>query len=205
MFEGILEGLFILFLGWAMAAIFFVFGIKDMSLSLARLLAVILASATPFMAYHVSAEHYVYRMTTLHEEILEGSLVAIPGFPAPIRQAVFRVEKTDVAYDCAISPITSDQTVFPARIVGEITGPDNKVLLRIDESFEVAEEQYGSRIKQTRKVWREKVFSFTPTHSGEHHITLIPVTAGIPKLKFRISDPTKTAELELKGSLARRI
>lgn len=199
MLEGILYGLLILLLGWTMAAVFFFFGIKDMSLSLARILALLLASATPFMAYHVSAEHYVHRVTTLHEEILEGSLDAIPGFPAPVRLAEFNVEKTGVEYQCAISPITRHKRVFPARIMGEITGPDNTVLLRIDESFEVTEEQRGSRIKHTRRVWREKVFSFTPTRRGEHHIKLIPVTAGIPKLSFRISDPTKMAELSLDG------
>lgn len=205
MFEGILEGLFILLIGWAMAAIFFVFGIKDMSISLARFLAILLASATPFMAYHVSAENYVYRVTTLHEETLEGSLDAIPGLPAPVRQAVFRVEKTGVEYHCAVSLVEKGQNVFPARVMGEITGPDNTLLLRFDDSFEVDEEQHGSRIKRTRKVWRAKVFRFIPTRKGEHHIKLIPVTAGIPKLSFRISDPTKTAELGLEGFLEKKI
>ena len=205
MFDGLLYGLLILILGWAMAAIFFFFGIKDMSLSLARKLALLLALATPFMAYHVSAEHYLYRVTTLHEEVLEGSIDEMPGFPAPLRLAVFNVENPGVEHSCFITPMKTREIVFPAHIMGMITGPDHTVLLEFDETFEVVKEQHGSRIKHTTLEWHKKVFNFTPTHKGEHYIQLIPVTVGIPQLSFRISDPTKTGGLSFDGILNKKI
>jgi hypothetical protein len=78
-------------------------------------------------------------------------------------------------------------------------------LLNFDDTFETANVHHGSRIKHTTKEWREKIFSFTPTRSGEHHIELIPVTVGIPKLSFRISDPTKKDGRVLAGLLSKKL
>lgn len=129
------------------------------------------------------------RITTLYEVMVEGSVDAIPGTPAPLRTVLFTVERPGVAHKLFLSP-TSERS-YPATAAAEVSfslhDPLGEALLsKRSERFAV---RPGSR--SARADWEGKTFSFTPVAAGPHTVQVMPLTTGIPRIQVRIVDPLK--------------
>lgn len=129
------------------------------------------------------------RITTLHETMVEGSLETTPNTPAPVRTISFTVDHPGVEHELYLSP-TADLLHIPksdAELTFSLEAPDGKSLLsERTESFRVR-----PATEDHRADWNGKTFPFTPSNAGIYTVHLTPITANIPRIQVRITDPLK--------------
>ncbi len=132
---------------------------------------------------------YQMRITTLHEEMVQGSIEVQPGDPAPVRTVSFTVEHPGVPHELFVSP-TSDliqQAMGTAEVMVSLASPTGEMTLpETKEQFSVRAEA-----RSARTDWEGRTFHFTPTAAGKHTVRVTPLTIGIPKIQVRIKDPQK--------------
>lgn len=129
--------------------------------------------------YWVFTVDYKMRVTTLHEEMVEGKTQTIR----------FTVEHPGVRHELLLAP-TADLLHPPkteAEIRFSLKGPKGQVVLpeRI-ERFGVR----GATTKE-RADWYSHTIGFVPTAAGPHTLPLQPLTPGIPRIHIYITDPQK--------------
>jgi hypothetical protein len=133
------------------------------------------------------------RVTTLHEEMVEGSAVASaaadPGGAAPERVVAFTVEHPGVAHDLFLSP-TADSSQTPdadAEVAFSLHGPGGDALLP-ERSVRFA---VRPETRNARADWDGRSYPFTPTEAGPHEVRVRTLTPGVPRVQVRIADPLK--------------
>ena len=130
------------------------------------------------------------RVTTLHEEMVEGSASASTADgSAPERVVAFSVEHPGVAHDLFLSP-TADSSQTPdadAEVAFSLHGPGGEALLpERSVRFAVRPETRNSRAD-----WDGRSYPFTPTAAGPHEVRVRTLTPGVPRVQVRIADPLK--------------
>lgn len=141
------------------------------------------------LGYFAFAIDYRMRITTLHEEMVEGSVGMKAGTPAPIRTVTFQVEHPGVAHELFLSPNSEllQQPESDVEVAFSLHGPEGEAIL--PESTEKFSVSAGSR--NDRADWEGKTFAFTPKVVGAHTVRVKPRAVGIPRIQVRIEDPMK--------------
>jgi hypothetical protein len=135
------------------------------------------------------------RITTLHEEVVEGSLNQKINTPAPTRTVTFKVEHPQVQHTLAIWPESDSTPDFTAKIHLRLVDQDGHKLLEDEAIFKP---EWGTG-RNAKIEWRPRSYSFTPQHAALHILDITPVTVDIPRIHVYITDPQKRNGARLPG------
>jgi hypothetical protein len=163
------------------------FGIR---LARFRWLAVSIAVFAIAAAWFVFATDYRSRITTLHEEIIDGMLGLQEGAKASARSVRFEVEHPGVEHTLFVAPMICSgiDAYFEIQIACRLEDAQGEVLIDEVHTFKP-----GKRLSRlvTIRDWESAEWHFTPATRGEYTVIIRPQTTDIPKLHVRITDPFK--------------
>lgn len=155
-----------------------------------RWLAAVLAVFGIAAAWFTFATDYRMRVTTLHEEIIDGTLGLQPGAEAPIRSVRFAVEHPGVEHALFVAPLIGSgiDAYFDVQVGCRLEDAQGEVLIDVAHTFKPGKRR--SRLVTIRD-WESAVWHFTPATRGDYTVIIRPQTTNIPKLHVRITDPVK--------------
>jgi len=141
---------------------------------------------------------YRLRVTTLHEDIVAGTMGMKGGDETPVRRVPFVVEHPGVQHELFLSPLIGSGTdaAFDIEVSCRVEDDQGKALLDFVHTFQPGEQR--SRVSPVRD-WKSGTWQFTPSAPGAHSVAIRLMTTDIPSVHVRISDPAKRNGTRMPG------
>jgi hypothetical protein len=135
------------------------------------------------------------RITTLHEELVEGSLGQKLNRAAPLRRVTFKVEHPQVEHTLALWPESDGIPDFAATVHFRLEDAKQQTILEKEIRFEP---ELGNGRNATME-WDSQSFSFTPQRAETYTLYITPITVDIPRVHVYITDPQKRNGVRIPG------
>jgi hypothetical protein len=135
------------------------------------------------------------RITTLHEEVIPGSMGQKPDTPAPLRKVTFAIEHPQIGHTLTLWPESDATPDFTAKLHIRLVNGQGATLLEAEPEYEP---QLGSG-RNPRVEWDTQSYSFVPQRAETFTLYVTPITTDIPRVHVYITDPQKRNGVRLPG------